>query len=126
MSSQKLEKNRLGPGSIRPWRRGFRGAAILSAFVLVLVTVGWSSASPPAGASSEEPGQAAGTSLSKTDRSRVPRRKVNESSTSTPASASSPASLEASTNPQCAIGPCACDHRTKIGISGALVRRSST
>jgi Protein of unknown function (DUF3089) len=48
----------------------------------------------------------------------VPRRKVSESSTSTPASASSPASLEASTNPQCAIGPCACDHRTKIGNLG--------
>ena len=61
MSGQKLGKNRYGTGPSRaPSRCRLLGRAFRSAVVvLALVSVGWSPAAPPAGAS-EVPGKAAG------------------------------------------------------------------
>ena len=51
-------KNASVPSGARPRRRLF-GGALRGALVVALGTAGWSSASPPAGASSEAPAQAA-------------------------------------------------------------------
>jgi hypothetical protein len=61
MDEQRLDPTQSGSAlSGARLRRKLFGGALLSALVVALVAAGWSSGSPPAGASSEVPGQGAG------------------------------------------------------------------